>query len=210
MAIQPFRIRLVGTRDLLHHSVILADPDSQAAKEIAKIAGKRKKTEDDRAELGKLEMKYGMYWEEVVGPYMPGENIERSLRDGGVITRSGTKIQRGVFIETDFNKLEYRHEERNLEKLAEDHRFHYRKVVTVQRAKVVRTRPIFKNWSCEAEGILNTTVLSLDELQEIATNAGTMIGIGDYRPRFGRYKARVTPLAELTSTKNDEYSDVVV
>ncbi|HEY1127431.1 MAG TPA: hypothetical protein VGF83_06695, partial [Actinomycetota bacterium] len=60
--------------------------------------------------------------------------------------------------------------------------------------RVMRCRPVFRQWRSAAEGTLDTAVLSLEDLRTIADTAGAMIGIGDYRPRYGRFTAEVTKL----------------
>ena len=61
--------------------------------------------------------------------------------------------------------------------------------------RVTRTRPYFKDWAVDAEGMFDPAVISVDELREIAQTAGTMIGLGDWRPRFGRFEATVEKIA---------------
>ena len=53
--------------------------------------------------------------------------------------------------------------------------------------KVRRTRPRFVGWSVVAEFVVDTEVLDRDSLAMVAENAGLLVGVGDYRPRFGRY-----------------------
>jgi hypothetical protein len=60
--------------------------------------------------------------------------------------------------------------------------------VVIQRARVVRIRPCFKpGW------ILGFTINVIDDelpsgiLQDILVLAGKAVGIGDYRPKFGRF-----------------------
>jgi hypothetical protein len=61
--------------------------------------------------------------------------------------------------------------------------------VVIQRAAVVRWRPLFSiGWKLRfVLQILDDNNLSSVTLKEILEKAGT-IGIGDYRPRFGRFQ----------------------
>ena len=60
--------------------------------------------------------------------------------------------------------------------------------VVVQRARVVRWRPRFNKWKIQfGLQIINDDQLSPETLKEILDYAGR-IGIGDYRPRFGRFQ----------------------
>lgn len=59
--------------------------------------------------------------------------------------------------------------------------------VVIQRSRIVRARPRFDEWE------LNFEILCLDEriieqvIKDVLTDAGKFIGIGDYRPRYGRF-----------------------
>ena len=61
--------------------------------------------------------------------------------------------------------------------------------VTVQRNSITRQRPAFnKGWKVEvALAILTPEYISPDMLQQTLTNAGRLVGVGDYRPTYGRY-----------------------
>lgn len=58
----------------------------------------------------------------------------------------------------------------------------------VQRARVVRWRPRFNKWKLRFTiNILDDQNISIPTLKEILERAGCTKGIGDYRPRFGRF-----------------------
>ena len=60
--------------------------------------------------------------------------------------------------------------------------------VIVQRARVVRIRPTFKTgWELSFEILVNDDEIQPDLLHDILTLAGKTVGIGDYRPKFGRF-----------------------
>jgi hypothetical protein len=54
-------------------------------------------------------------------------------------------------------------------------------------AKIMRYRPIFRNWSLSATVMVNEDVVNLNEVKKALVDAGNLIGLGDYRPRFGRF-----------------------
>jgi hypothetical protein len=61
--------------------------------------------------------------------------------------------------------------------------------VIIQRARVVRIRPCFKaGWELEFEVQVNDDEIQPDLLQDILALAGKAVGIGDYRPKFGRFQ----------------------
>lgn len=187
-----FRITLTGTNALLMHNGRLADPLDPAAKAM-KSANKRTKTDEDYETMGRLEHQGSLYLDPDVGPYLPGDNIWRSIYDAAKKSKQGQLAKEGVMITTEVNPLVYPGP-RDAESLWADKNFVFRATVRNQTNRVVRTRPIFQQWSTQAEGTLDEGALNMSDLQAIAARAGALIGMGDWRPRFGRYAARVEEL----------------
>ena len=60
--------------------------------------------------------------------------------------------------------------------------------VMIQRSRVLKWRPRFNQWKLVFKIIiLDDTNINAVTLKEILDRAGTSKGIGDYRPRFGRF-----------------------
>lgn len=176
------------------HNARLSNPLDEVAKAMKRISAKRAKTEEDYAELARLEHMGGLYLDVDAGPYVPGQNFERCLVDAGRITKAGKKIERGVFIETNVNPVSYKGP-RDVGGLWADENFRHSASVKVGTVRVTRTRPQFTTWKVDAEGQYDPAIINLDELGEIADTAGRMIGLGDWRPRFGRFAAQVEKIA---------------
>lgn len=189
-----FRITLTGTAPLLMHNSQLADPLNPLVKEKKKVSSKRTKTDDDHEEMARLEYLGGLYLIPGVGPYLPGQNVERALLDAARISKQGKKIERGVFIQTNENPIAYKGP-RDAEGLWADTNFRLMASVKQQTARIMRCRPMFREWTCAAEGVLDPAVIDLADLVAIANTAGQMIGIGDWRPRYGRFAVSVERLA---------------
>lgn len=185
-----FRITCTGTTPLLMHNARLSNPLDEVAKAMKRISSKRTKTEEDHEELARLEHMGGLYFDSDAGPYLPGQNFERCLVDAARITKSGKKIERGVFVETNVNPVAYRGP-RTIEGLWKDDNFRHSASVKIGTNRVTRTRPQFRDWTVDAEGVYDPAVINLEELAEIAGTAGRMIGLGDWRPRFGRFETTV-------------------
>ncbi len=66
--------------------------------------------------------------------------------------------------------------------------------VVIQRNRIMRYRPRFDNWALAFKIVILDDNITLPVLKEILEKAG-QIGIGDYRPRFGRFM--VTEFKEL-------------
>lgn len=188
-----FRLTLTGTRPLLMHSARLADPLDPATRELRKVTSKRTKTEEDHALIARLEHTGSLYLDEVVGPFVPGENIGRALVDAARLSKLGKAVERGVLIATDVNPLAYAGP-RDAVGLYDDPNHRHMASVRVGMQRTMRCRPRFPEWRTEAEGLLDPTQLDLADLDRIATTAGQVIGLGDWRPRFGRFTAQVEDL----------------
>lgn len=185
-----FNITITGTAPLLMHSSRLSNPLDPATKAIKKVSGKRTKTDDDHLELARLEHAGSLYFDETIGPYIPSDNIWRSLFDGAKKHKFGVKVKEGVVFQTDVNPLSY-NGPRSIDGLWEDENFRHTASVKVGTARVTRTRPMFREWITEATGLLDPNVLDLEDLRMIAETAGSLIGLGDWRPRYGRYIAQI-------------------
>ena len=59
--------------------------------------------------------------------------------------------------------------------------------VKVGTSKIMRYRPILRKWSIKATIVVNEDVVNISEVKKAAQDAGALIGLGDYRPRFGRF-----------------------
>ncbi len=68
--------------------------------------------------------------------------------------------------------------------------------VTIQRNGITRERPAMREgWSCKVDLLVNLPeYIGPALLHEVLTSAGKLIGVGDFRPTYGRF--RITSFAE--------------
>lgn len=184
---QILRLRIKGAV-LMQHSVKLADPLSEGAKALKEVSSLRKKTEDNFAEMSDLEMRYGMYHDDKIGPYIPGLWMDSAIVSGGKLNKLGAKIKRSVIVLEDKIALEY-DGPRDIEALISSPQHRDVRAVTIGQAKVMRTRPVFHDWSAEFTVQYDEEAISEAEIMQSITNCGKYVGIGDFRPRFGRFEA---------------------
>lgn len=180
------RFSVTGTAPLLMHNIRLANPLDPIARQMKEISGKRKKTDADHEDLARLEFVGGLYLLDEIGPYVPGVNLEKAIVEGGRITKQGRQVERGLFVTDNEVPLLYRGP-RDPEALWADPSFRSVMAVKVGQARVMRTRPVFREWALEFDAEVDEGLLSVDVLDAITRDAGSMVGIGDYRPRFGRF-----------------------
>lgn len=184
-------MKLVGTRPLLMNNGRAADPLDPSAKAKAAVAKKRGKTDDDHAHLGRLEFAAALYHDDEVGPYLPADNLWKCIQVAARKSKQGKLIEEGLVVTSDINPLSYPGP-RDLATLIKDKNFEFRKtVVQGGRTRIPRVRPIFQQWTTEADIDFDESVLNLGDLQRFADIGGRLVGLGDWRPRYGRFTATV-------------------
>jgi hypothetical protein len=187
------RLTIVGSTSLLMHNARLSDPLDYYTKRLKEVSSKRTKTEDDHELMASIEFEGGLYLDEETGPYIPAVNLHRCLVEGGKLNKLGRHVERGVIVEDDTLPLAY-NGPRTAKELWADLNFRSRLSVGVTTSRVMRTRPQFRQWATEADLTVDTGQLDLEQIGTIAEKAGSMVGLGDYRPRYGRFTVQVTQL----------------
>ena len=195
MDITKAHFKVTGVSPLLMHSDRASNPMSEIAKQIREISSKRKKTEEDHAEMIRLDWLAGLYLDDSSRVAVPVNNIRACFRDGAKITREGKEISRKLQIDADAVPLEYVGP-KGVEALWKDGKFLDVRGVGIQGKRVQRARPIFRAWALSFEAWWVTEDLDVDTVSRIATTAGRLVGMGDYRPdkggTFGRFTVEVT------------------
>lgn len=183
-------VQLVGTSPLLQHNVQLADPDNEFTKKIAAYTGKRKKTEDDRQAIARLEWFGGLYLEDG-RPVMPTRWLRKCFINSGKISKMGTAIARGLAF-SDLNVPIAYDGPTDLDDLYANPRFVNKDAIGIAMKKTMRTRPQFPNWAVVAEGVIMEDALDFDVFCKIVERAGKVEGLGDNRVNgYGRFEAKV-------------------
>lgn len=184
------KLELVGTSPLLCHNIALADPDNPYVKEIATYTAKRKKTEDDRRAIERLEWFGGLYTENGI-PVIPTGNVRKSFIQAGKISKQGLQVSRSLVF-TDLQVPIVYDGPKDLEALYKNPAFSNRAAVGISGKRTMRVRPCFHNWSIIADAFLLDDVMDVDDLRRIADRAGVAEGLGDNRTNgYGRFSVRV-------------------
>lgn len=193
-----------GGMALVLHNERLADPLDQITRRLAGFTKKRNKTEADHLEIARTEFFGGLYTSspittdedgEITSPagavaVLPAWNMLRCLQDGAKRHKRGPDVLRGVHPLNDNAAIEYDGPS-NPQELWESGKFSLRKTVGVQRARTMRTRPIFTEWRAVLPVELDMTVFDVDTLQVFWADAGRYAGIGEMRPVYGRFRGTV-------------------
>lgn len=192
------RTSLIGLTPLKMHNVQLADPDNMWAEKIAKITSKRKKTEEDRREIARLEFLGGLYVHDNRVVY-PQANIKRCFKEAAKATRQGKTIDRALnFADPVIAPrlpLVFNGENMTPEELYNAGGYHDTTIVAVKTSKLPRCRPSILPWGITCEWLVFPNLMGVDELQAIAEAAGLIEGLGDNRVNGdGRFRVEVKEL----------------
>jgi hypothetical protein len=154
------------------------------------VSGKGGKTDENHEVIARLVWMGGHYYDADTGPFIPGENIWRALYDAAKKTKRGPRIKEGVFITSDVNPIAYAGP-RDPEALWDDENFRHITSAKVGMQRIMRCRPHFRQWRTDAIGYADPEIIDLAEISDIAVTAGRLVGLGDWRPRFGRFTVKV-------------------
>lgn len=181
---QTLTTTIVGVAPLIMHNGQTADPLNQWAKDLKAVSGKRKKTEADLLELSRIEFMAGLYMDEN-GPVVPSVMLEAVISRGAAKAKNGRLAEAGVYVDKNAS-LQYIGP-RTAAGLFGDKRFVLRCPAIVSRQKIMRTRPIFREWMAEVSIKYLEDIISEGDLLTALRAAGTYVGLGDWRPRNGRF-----------------------
>jgi len=181
--VREYRIIIEGTSPLLQHRYIFKD---ELAASTTKKSGSTDYSE---------EWKKACYWDKEVGLYQPATHIEGALIKAAAnfqITGRSKKtykdlVKSAVFAQPEYIPFGFGKKSPD-DLLAKGLIQIHKAAVVVQRNRVERLRPMLP-----AEWKLTFTLQVLDDqlpkdaLKEILDYAGRFVGIGDWRPRYGRF-----------------------
>jgi len=187
-------VQLVGTKKMLLSNGRLANPLDPYTRDLAAISKKRNKTDDDRLNMMAIEARGGCYETKEGLLALPTANVWRSIYDAAKAYKLGVAVKRSLHFD-DVNEPLY------VDGVAVDiddegwlqypATIDYRPV-KVGTAKTMRARPLVpEGWVTTHRFGLNEKEIDLDSLVPVLARAGSMIGVGDWRPIYGTFTATV-------------------
>jgi hypothetical protein len=197
------KLKFVGESGFLMHNNQLANPLGRYAQEMNKKSGKRKKTVEDIWELARIEWEGGMYlYEGLV--QIPMRMVNKTLERGATKQKNGALWKSGAIVENDFHPLKYKGKTIAVSENGEIpnpeldeffEKYIFQTMVKVGQATILRTRPLFDDWSFEASIAFEGSVIDEQLVLQAAADAGRLVGIGDWRIEkgggFGRFRVEV-------------------
>lgn len=171
-------VKIVGVTALLQHRYRFSDERFQD--EVEKSATRKSGRQDYSQEW-----KTALYADKDGNIYEPASHIEGAIvRAAGNFQITGRSkktyrelVKGAVFVSPDAIPLGKKEPD-----------FIHKARVIVNRAAVERLRPGFRVWELSFTIQVLDEQLGKDVLREILQHAGQYYGIGDFRPRFGRFR----------------------
>lgn len=190
MAWQEVTYRLTSSAPFLMHNGQTADPTNKYAKMLKQVSSKRLKTDADHEEMARIEFLASLYMDKN-GPVIPANMIDAMTVMAAKKSKEGQVAKSGCFC-LNVARLDYEGP-RTVEALWADENFRFSAIVRVGMARVARMRPIFRDWSAEVRLHIEPTLVNVARVDEWLRVAGSQIGIGDWRPQYGRFTAERLP-----------------
>ena len=182
-----------GTTPLIMHSCQCVNPLHPISLELKRYTSKRKKTEEDLLRISDLEWESGAYWKDGLGLYIPAENVEATLINGAKVNKRGTDVQKYCDVTDLYIPFSYG-ENLSKEELISNPEYRDVRVMTVMRAKVLRTRPRFDQWEISFNLRYNEEKIDLATIINAMDYAGNYVGLCDSRPKYGKFVAVIEEL----------------
>lgn len=183
-------VELSGVGAMLTHNERLASKLDPIARQMSAISGKRTKSDEDHAEMARIEFLGGLYLTDGNRVGVPAWNVFRAVQDGAKFHKLGKQVERAV-LPVGADVVEVQHSGPGTAEAMWSAGCFDQRSVKVGQSKVTRTRPRFEGWSVSVPFLIDVELLDLDDFERAATLAGQLVGIGDYRPRFGRFSVVV-------------------
>lgn len=193
---QTLKFQIKGTTALIMHNIRLANPLDPIVQSIATITSKKPKdkTIEDLKQLAWLEFQGGLYWDEKIGPYIPGRVMHAVIVEAAKRQRKGAAIDRSLIVSEHKIKLEYsgpRDPEKMWAVTDKNGSCPYADVrsMKVGSARVQRCRPLFEPpWKAAFTVEFDENELNVEAVKSFVVVAGTVTGMMDDRPRGGRFE----------------------
>jgi hypothetical protein len=194
------RYELTGDCPLIVKAPQMADRLNSYAKELSAISSKKNKVDADYLEMSRIEFAGGTYMHPDLGPVIPGDNIVASMIGGAKKNKEGKIAQSAVFpADPGYFAIQY-NGPRTIQEMFEDNTprttpgargFRYTVSVVRNRNRIISTRCIFHDWSAIVDLAYESSIVTAKQVTRWLEKAGTLVGLCERRPTFGRFSIRV-------------------
>jgi len=201
MAIRKFKVKVTGLEGmgLMTNNPQLVDPENQFTKDCSRLylAAKKAKTPESYQASREMDIRAKMYFDPKVGVYIPGTWIRESIATASykILGKGKSKdtMRASVFIEQQKIPLDYRGKSKVKTPLdiVGDSSFHNSMNVVQGQIRVMKSAPIYHDWSFSTDITFDDTVVTQEDLMNVLTHTSRLVGFGDWRPTYGLASAEV-------------------
>lgn len=187
---QQVQVTIAGDTLLMHNGQT-SDPLNKYSKAMKAITRDRvrKATDEGVEALTRIEYEAGLYLNAKKQVILPSRILEAHISEAARKTKEGKNALAGMFVDTD-GILEFKGGPLTVEQLLDSDEHRLTVSVCVNNGRVMRTRPLFRNWSTTFRVSILNELVNSDSLRIWFENGGNLVGLGDYRPRYGRYELK--------------------
>jgi hypothetical protein len=182
-----YRAEIKGER-LMMHNEQLANPFNEYTVELGKLTKKRGKSIEDHLAIAEIEFQGGLYFDAKAGPYVPARCLNKMLVMGARRRKLGKMFEQMVIVDREVNPVVYRgpRDRKGLWNALNDSGqrvFADMRLVGINAARTMRTRPLFTGWAVEFEIKVIDGAVDQGDLAS-AIEAAESIGLLDGRPVY--------------------------
>ncbi len=143
------------------------------------------------AALAKFEFVGGLYYTKELGIILPAEALEATINGGARKFKEGPLAKAGMVV-MEHARLDFKDAGPSLtpESLWKIEEYHFQRMVVISRARILRTRAIFNEWSAKITITYENTVCDKTQCLKWLKKSGEVVGLLDWRPRYGRFSVK--------------------
>ena len=185
------KFTITGKNDIRLNNPQSADPLNKYAIDMKKYTNVHSSRRDEQHYINQriLEMKSKLYWNDIIGVYIPTSWIMESIAKESFaqVKLAKAKMRSAVFVSGDKIKLNYNGMETvsKFDDIVLGSRFRVDQLIKQGQVKIVKAFPQFTGWSIDVELDFDERILTEDEMKTILSVAVKRNGFGDFRPTYG-------------------------
>ncbi len=195
---QNLEFSIKGVTPILMHNGGMSNPLNPIVRAIKSTTKKRLKTDEDLELLAKLEWLGGLYTTQPMNfniqgynvtdvsaghPCIPDSVLESSIIAGAKKFKLGVQAKSGIRISGNSTLIGVK----TVADLFADPNYMDVRSVKVGQNRVMRCRPIFSDWAIKFTVEYLPEALDEAQVREIVEMTGKMVGLCDYRPKYGQF-----------------------
>ena len=188
--IETYSVKIEGHGALLVHNVRLVDPLDPFTIELKGLTAIKKKTDAILEQIKFAEWRGGMYSDAEGYPISPSRMLDAAIVAGAKKQKNGVQCKAGCIVTDDARIVLPNLKNATVKDLEGKPEYLHRCAAKVGMSTVMRTRPIFPKWSLTFQVQIDDETFPKSMLEAALNDAGRLVGIGDWRPKFGRFEVK--------------------